>query len=136
MRRAPYYHYAPFEKHHYLCGGVQDGAWCFEVTLHGRPVGFHAVQSAFGEAGRKVALASLVTRLSAATTSSAIAATAPARCRFRCAAPTASSDARASAAAVASVASIPGTIMAGSAVRRERGEMRGRQMLDWTASDL
>ena len=49
MRRAPYYHYAPFEKHHYLCGGVQDGAWCFEVRR--APVGFHAVQSAFGEVG-------------------------------------------------------------------------------------
>ena len=51
MRRAPYYHYALFEKHHYLCGGVSEAAWCFEVTLNGRPVGFHAVQPAFGEVG-------------------------------------------------------------------------------------
>ena len=51
LQRCPYYHFDSFKRHHYLTEGINKSCWSWELRLHGRPIGFHSVNTALGMPG-------------------------------------------------------------------------------------
>ena len=51
LQRCPYYHFDSFKRHHYLTEGTNKSCWSWELRLHGRPIGFHSVNTALGMPG-------------------------------------------------------------------------------------